>query len=253
MSREHMFVHSEQTVTRALELIDRGMTSSAIARELDVPRGTIRTWRAGRTPSRRRQRAASEVDLERLPPRAYAYLLGLYLGDGWIVRSARGTYCLRIALDQRYPEIIERAARSIADVCPTQRAGIYPSIGCSVVAGYWRLWPAVFPQHGPGPKHTRPIVLTDWQRRITHAEPRQLIRGLIHSDGCRFIANQRKDGRNYQYARYSFSNKSEDIKGIFCEHLDLLGIGWTRPNAANIAIDRRAEVAKLDAFVGPKC
>ena len=45
---------------------------------------------------------------------------------------------------------------------------------------------------------------------------------------------------------------SDDIKAIFCEHLDLLGIGWTRPNASDIAIDRRPEVAKLDAFVGPK-
>jgi hypothetical protein len=55
-----------------------------------------------------------------------------------------------------------------------------------------------------------------------------------------------------RYSRYSFSNRSDDIRGIFCEHLDLLGIGWTQPNAFQIAIDRRAEVAKLDAFVGPK-
>jgi hypothetical protein len=46
--------------------------------------------------------------------------------------------------------------------------------------------------------------------------------------------------------------RSEDIKGIFCTHLDQLGIRWTRPNRSDIAIDRRSEVAKLDAFVGPK-
>jgi hypothetical protein len=56
----------------------------------------------------------------------------------------------------------------------------------------------------------------------------------------------------YRYARYAFSNRSADIIGIFCDHLDLLGIRWTRPNPAMIAIDRRTEVAKLDAFVGPK-
>jgi hypothetical protein len=49
-----------------------------------------------------------------------------------------------------------------------------------------------------------------------------------------------------------FSNHSEDIKAIFCSNLDLLGIGWTRPNGSDIAIDRRSEVAKLDVFVGPK-
>ena len=77
-------------------------------------------------------------------------------------------------------------------------------------------------------------------------------RGLIHSDGCRFIAAQRVGGKTYRYSRYSFSNKSGDIRAIFCAQLNQLGIGWTRPNASQIAIDRRAEVAKLDAFVGPK-
>jgi hypothetical protein len=79
-----------------------------------------------------------------------------------------------------------------------------------------------------------------------------LPRGLMHSDGCRFVAAQRVGGKTYRYSRYSFSNKSDDIRAIFCEHVDLLGIGWTRPNASQIAIDRRAEVAKLDEFAGPK-
>jgi hypothetical protein len=46
--------------------------------------------------------------------------------------------------------------------------------------------------------------------------------------------------------------RSDDIKQIFCRHLDLLGIAWTKPNDKSIAIARRREVAKLDAFVGPK-
>ena len=110
----------------------------------------------------------------------------------------------------------------------------------------------LFPQHGPGRKHTRPIVFTPWQRAVTAAEPEALVRGLIHSDGCRFIAAQRVGRKTYRYSRYSFSSRSDDIRAIFCEHLELLGIGWTRPNACQIAIDRRAEVAKLDGFVGPK-
>ena len=52
--------------------------------------------------------------------------------------------------------------------------------------------------------------------------------------------------------RYAFANRSEDIKAIFCDHLDPLGIGWTRPNRQLIAVDRRPEVAKRDEFVGPK-
>jgi hypothetical protein len=187
-----------------------------------------------------------------LPRAQYAYLLGLYLGDGWLAAMARGSFSLRISLDQRYPEIIAAAMNAVSNVNPGSVVRAWPRTGCFVVSSYWKHWPDAFPQHGSGPKHTRPIVLTDWQRAITIAEPRALVRGLIHSDGCRFIAAQRVGGKTYRYSRYSFSNKSDDIRAIFCEHLDLLGIGWTRPNASQIAIDRRAEVAKLDTFVGPK-
>jgi len=195
---------------------------------------------------------SAPADLPSLPAAAYAYLLGLYLGDGWIVPMASGTFSLRISLDRRYPRIIDDAAHAMAKVNPRRVVRIWDRTGCSVVASYWRHWPTVFPQHGRGRKHERRIALTSWQRDITTAHPRELLRGLIHSDGCRFIANQRVGDRTYRYARYSFSNRSDDIKAIFCEHLGLLGIRWTRPNASDIAIDRRSEVAKLDSFVGPK-
>ena len=44
-----------------------------------------------------------------------------------------------------------------------------------------------FPQHGPGRKHKRPIVLEAWQQAIVEAHPWQFLRGLLHSDGCRTI------------------------------------------------------------------
>jgi hypothetical protein len=62
----------------------------------------------------------------------------------------------------------------------------------------------------------------------------------------------RRRERTYRYTRYSFANRSDDIKAIFCAHLDLLGIRWTRPNEKDIAIARKADVALLDAFIGPK-
>ena len=195
---------------------------------------------------------AAPFHINELPWRHYAYLLGLYLGDGWLATMARGSFCLRISLDRRYPEIIAAAMDAVSAVNPRSVVRAWPRTGCFVVSSYWKHWPAALPQHGAGPKHARPIVLTGWQREITRAEPRALVRGLIHSDGCRFVAAQRVGRKTYRYSRYSFSNKSDDIRAIFCAHLDLLGIGWTRPNAFQIAIDRRAEVAKLDAFVGPK-
>jgi hypothetical protein len=52
--------------------------------------------------------------------------------------------------------------------------------------------------------------------------------------------------------RYHFSNRSEDILGLFTTALDNLGIRWTRSSRYVIAVYRKAAVARLDEFVGPK-
>jgi hypothetical protein len=49
-----------------------------------------------------------------------------------------------------------------------------------------------------------------------------------------------------------FTNRSDDIKALLREHLDLLDIAWRRASDRNIAISRREAVAALDEFVGPK-
>jgi hypothetical protein len=180
----------------------------------------------------------------------YPYLLGLYLGDGFIVHGPRASG-LRIFFDARYPGIIGEAVRAIRAVRPENRVWVARRVPtqCVVVQAWSTHWPELFPQHGPGPKHERPIKLVPWQRAITRAQPRELIRGLIHSDGSRFL---NRIGARYAYPRYEFSNRSEDIKGILCEHLDLLGIAWRRRGPYAISIARREAVAALDAFVGPK-
>ena len=53
----------------------------------------------------------------------------------------------------------------------------------------------------------------------------EFIRGLIESDGCRVVAND----RGVHSVRYHFSNRSDDIRGLFCAALDRLGMPWTRP------------------------
>ena len=64
-----------------------------------------------------------------------------------------------------------------------------PTTSCAGVVvvqrSRWKHWPCLFPQHGPGRKHERPIVLEDWQRTIVEAHPGPFLRGLFHSDGCR--------------------------------------------------------------------
>jgi hypothetical protein len=57
---------------------------------------------------------------------------------------------------------------------------------------------------------------------------------------------------SYAYPRYFFSNLSPDIRRLFCEHCEMLGIRWTQSNPRNISVSHRRSVAILDEFIGPK-
>jgi RNase P subunit RPR2 len=87
---------------------------------------------------------------------------------------------------------------------------------------------------------------------LIEADPRPLVRGLIHSDGSRHINTIRHPKKIYRYSRYEFTNLSTDIKRIFCSACDLLGIEWRVMNAKTISIAKRESVALMDEFVGPK-
>lgn len=198
---------------------------------------------------------APSHEFEKLTP-AYVYLLGLYLGDGCISAHRRAVYRLRIFLDARYPGIVAACEQAIREVMPGNKVGRrayasdYSHGAQSTVqlSSYSRSWPCLFPQHGPARKHERPIELVRWQQALVRRHPEELLRGLIHSDGCRFI-NTGRGG--WRHPRYSFSNLSGDIRDIFCEGCDLLGVRWTTaPNT--VYVSRKADVAKLDEFIGPK-
>jgi hypothetical protein len=184
-----------------------------------------------------------------LPEAAYAYVFGLYLGDGCVSALPR-SYRLRIFLDAAYPGIVAECRRSLQILRPENRVwvGRSKTCRCNVVSVCSNHWPCLLPQMGPGRKHNRPITLEAWQEDVLPRERRAFIRGLVHSDGCRVVAND----RGVMSVRYHFSNKSEDIKRIFCEQLDALGIHWTRPCERQIAVYRKACTALLDEFVGPK-
>ena len=90
--------------------------------------------------------------------------------------------------------------------------------------------------------------------------PWEFVRGLIHSDGCRItnwttrlVGGERK---RYEYPRYFFTNKSDDIRKLFTDTLTAVGVEWTTlargSDPFNISVARRASVALMDAHVGPK-
>jgi hypothetical protein len=177
------------------------------------------------------------------------YLLGLYLGDGCLSAHPRDVFRLRITLDRRYPGIIAECVAAIAAVRPAARINCQHRPDNAVeVSSYWKAWPILFPQHGQGKKHLRDVSLAPWQQQSVAASPKLLLRGLIHSDGCRFVNTGRGGWRS---ARYSFSNRSVPIREIFCRGCDLLGVRWTTA-PHTVYVSRKQDVALLDEFVGPK-
>jgi hypothetical protein len=83
-------------------------------------------------------------------------------------------------------------------------------------------------------------------------EPGRFVRGLIHSDGWRGDNRVRVKGRDYTYPRYQFSSRSDDIRALFTDACDRLGVAWRPWGRWHISVARRDAVALLDEWVGPK-
>ncbi len=251
-------MYDVSTRKRALTLVAQGRSLNSVSRETGISRAAIRSWQTRLEPLPRMATPPPGLPADEV---SYAYLLGLYLGDGCISAHTRGTgYYLRIACADAWPGLIEACEAAVRAVNPAHNAYRVQAQGYVSVAGYYPHWPCLFPQHGPGKKHERSITLEPWQQAIVDAHPWEFIRGLIHSDGCRItnwttrlVAGERK---RYEYPRYFFSNKSDDIRRLFTDTLDKVGVEWTTlargSDPFNISVARKASVALMDAHVGPK-
>ena len=245
--------HPSSVVARVRELAEAGVTASAIARLTGVPRSTLRQWIGLGRPATPRWVSCPRCNPDaELDEAAYVYLLGLYLGDGCISKQPKDVWRLRIFQTSRYLNHIEECSIAMHAVLPNNVL-VQQREGCVEIGSSSKHWPCLFPQHGPGRKHERPIVLASWQRELVDQYPKLLLRGLVQSDGSRHQNRVRRGERRYSYTRYEFTNASTDILGLFTETCDLLDIHWTRPSERVISIARRADVAFLDTFIGPKC
>ncbi|MFB6813824.1 helix-turn-helix domain-containing protein [Streptomyces sp. NPDC056347] len=260
-----MNFHGPELRQRALTLLRGGAKNTDVARRLNVPVGTISYWKhmdrakRGECPGAHRSfcpRCDGELDQA-----AYTYLLGLYLGDGHIVQNqAMRVPSLSIACTDSWPGLMELCENAMRAVFPKNSVCRVRRKGCHEVKMYSKHLRCLFPQHGPGKKHQRRIALDPWQQEIVDAHPWEFIRGLIHSDGCRItnwttrlVGGERK---RYEYPRYFFANKSDDIRNLLSGTLDKVGVEWTTlargSDPFNISVARRASVALMDAHVGPK-
>jgi hypothetical protein len=252
-------MHPRATVDRALQLSSQGLIDREVAQITGVSIGAVQKWRTGlrRNPQKEQRHAkCPRCDGEPLDEGAYSYLLGLYLGDGHITRHHRGVFVLSIFCCDAWPGLLEAAKTVLQDVLPPSKVGTVQRTGMTEVKSYSKHWPCLFPQHGPGMKHTRKIELASWQQPIVDRYPGDFARGLFHSDGYRGMNRVRRTfaGREhwYEYPRYLFSNESKDILGLCGQVLDRLGVEWRFARRNMISVAKKEAVARLDAFVGPK-
>jgi hypothetical protein len=173
----------------------------------------------------------------------------MYLGDGHISEMPR-SYRLRIYLNRRQQDVIARVKQAISTLLPDHRVGEVQQRTASVteVVSYSKAWPTIFPQHGPGRKHTRVIELTTWQEAIVREYPEEFLRGCLESDGCR----HRRIVNGKDYPAYSFTNHSDDILRLVMWTCKLLRVGCRHNSRWNLSIARRPDVAKLDRLFGWK-
>ena len=88
------------------------------------------------------------------------------------------------------------------------------------------------------------------------AFPADFLRGLFHSDGAGsrtgrrgWLAGRR---RRYEYPRWQFSNRSDDVRDLCSWALDLVEVAWRASGPWTISVSRREAVAALDELIGPK-
>ncbi|MER7953343.1 helix-turn-helix domain-containing protein [Streptomyces sp. NPDC096030] len=255
-----------ETRKRALALVAEGRSVNSVSNQTGISRAALRAWGkrleplariAGQAEPCPRCRPAAGLPHDTV---SYSYLLGLYLGDGCISDHPRGGHHLRIACADAWPGLIEACREAIMAVRPEGSVCVLQKQGCVMVTSYGRHWTCLFPQHGPGKKHQRHIALESWQQEIVDAHPWAFIRGLIHSDGCRItnwttrlVGGERK---RYEYPRYFFTNKSDDIRKLLGDMLSAVGVEWTTTargvDPYNISVARRASVALMDLHIGAK-
>ena len=223
---------------------------------------TIRRWRRdyqrrGRTHGQTHCSVpCPRCDGAHLDAAAYSELLGWYLGDGHISLGRRSVYNLHVYNDSKY---VENNAH-LLDLCRRVKPGSRPHTrrvpGCVITTVGWKHWPCLLPQHGPGRKHERSITLEPWQCAIVEAHPGPFLRGLFHSDGSRThnwaTRPVRGEKRRYEYPRWEFANRSDDILALCRRALDLVGISHRMRTPWRLAVSRRDAVARLDALIGPK-
>jgi intein-encoded DNA endonuclease-like protein len=235
---------------KAITLHENGECPFRISKILNISRSTIRYWLENKDKPIKEKFNPKQLLEEQ--KESYSYCLGLYLGDGYICKTRR-TYRLRIFQTAKYKNLVRLCQHNLKTILPNNKISLVDKkCNCTVISVYNNDLPLMFPQHGSGKKHERKISLKNWQKKIVDLYPKEFIKGLIHSDGCRY---KRTVGK-YTYTNYNFVNKSKDIIYLLCKYCEKLKIKYDlihrNNNTDMVNFSRRDSVKILDSFIGEK-
>jgi hypothetical protein len=140
-------VYSSEVRLRALALIENEFSLRAISMSTGISRAALREWRNYPQTARSSRTSCPRCsDTPTLPAQSadYAYLLGLYLGDGCISPAgdpAKGVWKLRVICCDARPGLIGECARAMRAVRPGNKVMTTQKEGCTEVLSCSRHWP----------------------------------------------------------------------------------------------------------------
>lgn len=194
-----------------LQLKLSGITNTKISKILNIPRTTLNDWEIKGFKSKE-QRIFKHFD-DDVWVKSYNYILGQYLGDGYIVKIGR-VYCLKIYCDAKYKELNDYIFKTLKIIFPSNSIMRNHYQNHIITYVYSNTIPELFPQLGSGLKKNRKIELFEWQKLII--DYKYLLAGLLHSDGSFYF--------DREYEMCNFTNTSYDILDIFkecCKNIEL--------------------------------
>lgn len=235
-----------EEVQEVLNLYKNGLSQVKIQNVLGFDRSTIR--QILNDPEKYLSKASVGFNLNDINRKSYAFILGVYLGDGCISKTHKlNVYRLRIALDQKYKNLNQEIIDELQKIFPNNKIALNntPNTNGCVISVYSSNLLSLFPQHDLGLKHDRPIVLEEWQKEIIDEFPMDFLRGLMYTDGSFYYSGK--------YERCNFVNKSLDIVNICSETMNKLNINncvrIRRPDSKYFAycidIQNQKELAKI--------
>jgi len=129
-------MYSPDVRRHAIALMERGLSLRSISMSTGVSRATLHDWRehpeGSANPHATCPRCSARPTLPE-PHADYAYLLGLYLGDGCISRGGardKDAWKLRIASADAWPGLIQECMRAMSTIRPGNKVSTRQDVGC---------------------------------------------------------------------------------------------------------------------------